>query len=241
MNAFVVAADRCRRRDRAGSSCIDPRRSAVRDGRPLPPWPGDRPPQAGAAADRPGHRPAAPRVAAHRHDADPVAGHHHARQRQHRRVSRRLLQGRRRGQVGRCDRERRRRDQSDRADDAAKGGRPAHARRDARRDRPHQPEHSRDPRRHHVGLGSGGHAGGAEGHPAAGQHEEGDGPSGGGGARKTRQDHRRRGRGTGRGQARGRSRHHDGPPGGAPVAQPPEPGGDRRRQEHHRGVSRRRS
>ena len=42
-------------------------------------------------------------------------------------------------------------------------------------DRPHQPGHPRDPRRHHRRLGRGGDPGRAEGHPAARQHEAGDG------------------------------------------------------------------
>ena len=69
------------------------------------------------------------------------------------------------------------RDQPDRPDDAAQGGRPAHPGRDARRDRQDQPEHPRDPRRADRGLGRRGHAGGAEGHPAARQHEARDGAS----------------------------------------------------------------
>ncbi len=74
---------------------------------------------------------------------------------------------------------------------------------------------------------------GAQGHPAARQHEAGDGPPGRGRAGEARQDHQRPGRVAGRDGARRGLRHHDGPPAGAPAAQPAEPGGDRRGQEHH--------
>ena len=47
--------------------------------------------RAGAGPHHPAGRSPPPRLAADRHDADPVAGDHHARQRQRRRLSRRLL------------------------------------------------------------------------------------------------------------------------------------------------------
>ena len=71
--------------------------------------------------------------------------------------------------LGDRDRGRGGRDQPDRPDDPALGRRPAHARRDARRDREDQPAHSRDPRRPDRGVGCRGDAGRAQGHPAAGR------------------------------------------------------------------------
>ena len=68
--------------------------------------------------------------------------------------------------------------------------------------------------------------------------EAGDGPPGRSRAGEARQDHQRRGRVDGRRGSRAGLRHHDGPPARAPAAEPAEPGRDRRRQEHHRGLPR---
>jgi len=213
-------------------------RQTVRAGSAVPPGPRDRRTKARPADDHPGDRRHAPGLAADRDHADPVAGHHHARQRQRRRLGRRLLPGRGPGQVGGGDRERVRSDRPDRPDHPAQGRGPAHPGRDPLRDRHHQPRHPRDPGCLHRRMGRAGHAGGAEGHPAARQHEAGDGPSGRGRAGEAREDHQRGGRVHGSRRARRCLRHDDGAPAGPATEEPAEPGGDRRRQEHHRRLSR---
>ena len=167
-------------------------RQAVRERRAVPAGPGDRRTPTRVAAHHSVHRCAAPDFAADRDDADPIPGDHHPRQRQCRRLRGGLLQGRRRGEVGRGDRERLLRDRSDRPNDTAQGRRTAHPGRDALGDRQDQPRHPRDPRRHHHRMGCAGHPGRAQRHPTARQHEAGDGPPGGGRTGEAGENHCRR-------------------------------------------------
>ena len=154
------------------------------------------------------------------HAQHPATGRDHEGQRPGPGQRRRLLQDRRPEGRDRPGRELHGRDVSDRADDAARGARPARARRAALGAREDQLDPADDHRRSYRPLGDQGLDRRGQGRRDPRRDAEGDGTPGRGRARAPRQDHQLRGRVPGGGEAEGRRHRARAAPDGAAAALP---------------------